>query len=99
MRQNIFYFYDYRISSEHFDEKDEKNNSRAFVVERKMKEANEYEPSEYEAIATFYVWKNCGVDFQSVGTKYLEVPKEDAARLNAFILRTMDYLIKVLNIQ
>lgn len=94
MRQNIFYFYNYRISSEYFDEYDEKNSSRAFVIERKINEMDKYEP-----IATFYVWKNCGVDFQSVGTKYLEVPKEDAARLNAFVLRTIDYLIKVLNIQ
>ena len=93
MRQNIFYFYNYRISSEYFDEYDEKNSSRAFVIERKINEMDKYEP-----IATFYVWKNCGVDFQSVGTKYLEVPKADAARLNAFVLRTIDYLIKVLNI-
>ena len=93
LQRNIFYFYNYRISSEYFDEYDEKNSSRAFVIERKINEMDKYEP-----IATFYVWKNCGVDFQSVGTKYLEVPKEDAARLNAFVLRTMDYLIKVLNI-
>lgn len=93
MRQNIFYFYNYRISSEYFDEYDKKNSSRAFVIERKINEMDKYEP-----IATFYVWRNCGVDFQSVGTKYLEVPKEDAARLNAFVLRTIDYLIKILNI-